>query len=154
MLFTFIISCKSTQGVAGTTSANPSGTKGIVASHYKNNVNFDTASGRIKLTMEKGGDKQSFTLSYRAKKGEVIWISAPLGVIKAKITQDKVAFFNRLDQEYFDGDFSYLSKELGVDVNFESLEHLLWGGTIVDLKSLNLKSQKSNEGYLLKIKIR
>ena len=77
-------------------------------------------------------------LSFRMEKDKTIWISAPLGVAKALITPEKAEYYNRLDSSFFSGDFSYISKLLGIDVGFNELQNLLLGNA---LYSLNFKSE-------------
>ena len=61
------------------------------------------------------------------KKGEAIWLSAPLGMAKGLITKDKVQVYNKLNNTYFEGDYSISEKYLGVHLGFEALENLLLG---------------------------
>ena len=46
---------------------------------------------------------------------------------KALITKDKVQFYNKLDNTYFEGDYTISEKYLGVHLGFEALENLLLG---------------------------
>ena len=83
------------------------------------------------------------------EKDKAIWISAPLGIVKAYITPDRVSFYNKLENEYFDGDFSYLSDLLGTEVDFSILQNLLTGQAIIDLRQGKYDIGISNESYRL-----
>jgi hypothetical protein len=81
------------------------------------------------------------------KKDEVIWLSAPLGVIKVLITPGRVSFYNKLSNEYFDGDYSYLSEILGSDVDFRKLQNLLIGKSLMDLEGRSYNLRHSSDAY-------
>jgi hypothetical protein len=83
------------------------------------------------------------------KKDEVIWLSAPLGVIKVMITPGRVSFYNKLNNEYFDGDYSYLNEILGSEVDFEKLQNLLLGQSMMKLEGRSYDLRYSSEAYEL-----
>ena len=80
-------------------------------------------------------------------------MSAPLGIVKAYITPDRVSFYNKLQNEYFDGDFSYLSELLGTEVDFSILQNLLTGQAIVDLRQEKYGIDLFEESYRLTPKL-
>jgi hypothetical protein len=86
------------------------------------------------------------------EKDKAIWLSAPLGIVKAYITPDRVSFYNKLDNEYFDGDFSYLSGILGTDLDFEKVQNLLLGDALFDLRDEKYAMDIANNYYRLKPK--
>ncbi|NKI26805.1 DUF4292 domain-containing protein [Arenibacter sp. 6A1] len=137
VLYIFVImavSCKSTKiSSDGTVDENMSA-KAVIRNHYYSHLNFKTLSGRIKVDYSDGHGSQGVNVSIRMEKDKAIWLSAPLGVVKAFITPKRVSFYNKLDNEYFDGDFSYLSKLLGTDIDFEKIQSLLLGEALVDLR--------------------
>lgn len=113
-----------TQGVADTSLRG----KEILEKHQETFPAFETLAGTLTVTYSKAGKiGQAIPLSFRMKKGETIWLSAPLGMAKALITKDKVQFYNKLDNTYFEGDYSISEKYLGVHLGFEALENLLLG---------------------------
>ncbi|MCM5662230.1 DUF4292 domain-containing protein [Galbibacter mesophilus] len=124
--------------------------KNIIANHYKNELDFETLTGRIKIDYSDGENSQGVTVSIRMKKDEAIWISAPLSVVKALITPDRVSFYNKLDNTYFDGDFSYLNNLLGADLNFEMVQNLLLGQAVFNLKEQPYYAASVANKYQLK----
>ncbi len=113
-----------TQGVADTSLRG----KEILEKHQETFPAFETLAGTLTVTYSKAGKiGQAIPLSFRMKKGETIWLSAPLGMAKALITKDKVQFYNKLDNTYFEGDYTISEKYLGVHLGFEALENLLLG---------------------------
>ncbi len=152
LLLGFITSCKSTKTiVAGEVDASLS-TKRIIQNHYQNQLNFETLSGRLKIDYNDGENSQTVSVSLRMKKDETVWISALFGVVKAKITPDKVSFYNKLQNEYFDGDFSYLSNLLGTELDFDKVQNLLLGNAVLDLREEKYSSSIKDGNYGLEPK--
>ena len=152
LLLVVVASCKSSKIItSGEVDANLS-SKAVIKSHYANALDFKTISGRMKIDYEDKNASQGFNVSLRIEKDKAIWISATLGVVKAYITPNRVSFYNRLDNSYFDGDFSYLSKLLGTELNFEKVQSLLLGEALLDLRKDKYDVSISNENYELKPK--
>ena len=113
-----------TQGVADTSLRG----KEILEKHQETFPAFETLAGTLTVTYSRVGKiGQAIPLSFRMKKGEAIWLSAPLGMAKVLITKDKVQVYNKLNNTYFEGDYSISEKYLGVHLGFEALENLLLG---------------------------
>lgn len=128
-------------------------TKRIIQNHYSKALDFSTLSGKVKIDYFDGDKKQGVTVSLRMKKGEAIWISAPLGIFKAYITPNRVSFYNKLEGEYFDGDFDYLSDLLGTAMDFKKMENVLLGNTVLDLRKARYVSSVSQDSYMLQPKV-
>lgn len=152
VLMLLIFSCKSKKVVSdGTVDANMSA-KAIIRTHYINQINFKTLSGRMKIAYFDGESTKSVTVSLRMKKDKAIWISAPLGIVKAYVTPNRVTFYNKLQNEYFDGDFSYLSSMLGTQLDFDKIQNLLLGQALFDLRDAKYEASISETDYILKPK--
>lgn len=115
-------------------------------------IDFNTLSGRLGIDYSDGESSQSMTVSFRMKRDEVIWMSAFMGVVKVYITPERVSFYNKLQNEFFDGDFDYLSDLLGSDIDFEKLQNLLLGQAVVDLRQEKYELEYTQEAYQLKPK--
>ncbi len=152
ILLVVFASCKSTKIItSGEVDANLS-SKAVIKSHYANALAFKTISGKMKIDYEDKNASQGFSVSLRMEKDKAIWISATLGVVKAYITPNRVSFYNRLDNTYFDGDFSYLSKLLGTELDFEKVQNLLLGEALLDLRKDKYDVSIASENYELKPK--
>jgi len=146
------ISCKTTSvGTVGAINEDISA-KAVIRNHYYSHINFKTLSGRMKIDYSDGSATQSVSVTFRMEKDKAIWLSAPLGIVKAYITPDRVSFYNKLDNEYFDGDFSYLSQLLGTDLDFEKVQNLLLGDALFDLRDEKYSMDITNKYYQLKPK--
>lgn len=144
--------CKSAKTITGGEVDTKISTKRIIENHYANISEFRTLSGRVKIDYSDGDRNQGVSVSFRMEKDKVIWISAPLGMVKAHITPERVSFYNKLQNEYFDGDFSYLSDLLGTELDFHKVQNLLLGNAVFDLRDERYASSINQEGYELKPK--
>ncbi len=149
LLFT-LGACKSTKSITGGEVDSRLSAKNIINAHYSNQPKFKTLRGRVKIDYANGDESQGVNVSLRMEKDKVIWMSAPLGVVKAHITPNKVSFYNKLQNEYFDGDFSYLSDLLGTELDFEKVQNLLLGNAVLDLRKEKFNSEVYNGNYQLK----
>lgn len=145
-------SCGSTRLLADGSVNESLSIKGIIRNHEAGSSRFRTLSGRLGIDYSDGEESQSVTVSLRMKRNEVIWMSAPLGVIKVYITPQRVSYYNKLNNEFFDGDFSYLSRLLGAEIDFEKLQNLLLGQSMVSLQGRNYELQYTADTYELKPK--
>ena len=154
ILFSIVLlllsSCKSSRILSAKDLDENLSTKAIVRNHYQSELNFKTLSGRMKIDYSDGSASQGISVSLRMEKDKAIWISAPLGIVKAFITPDRVTFYNKLDNEYFDGDFSYLSNIVGTDLDFEKVQNVLLGQALFDLRDERYDVEISNNNYQLK----
>lgn len=147
-----VFSCKSTNVIkSGTVDENLTA-KAIIRNHYYSHLSFKTLSGKVRIDFSDGETTQSVSVSLRMEKDKAIWLSAPLGIVKAYITPERVSFYNKMDNEYFDGNFSYLSQLLGTDLDFEKVQNLLLGEALFDLRDEKYMVDIANDNYLLKPK--
>ncbi|MFK7811543.1 MAG: DUF4292 domain-containing protein [Maribacter sp.] len=146
----FLISCKSSKVLTyGEVNENLSA-KTIIKTHYQNEIDFKTLSGKMKVEYSSGDDNQGVSLSLRMEKDKAIWLSAPLGLVKAYITPNRVSFYNKLENQYFDGDFSYLSNLLGTELDFQKVQNLLLGQALLNLKEGKYDLEVADKNYQLK----
>lgn len=114
---------------------------------------FNTLNASLKGSYDDGKEKYSINVSLRMEKDETIWISAKLmGLIplaKLMLTPDKVMFYDKINKQYFDGDYSLLSKWLGVEVEYSQVQNLLLGRLMFEEPYKNYDFQENDEGYVL-----
>ena len=149
-LSVFFLGCKSTRVVTSTnTSINRSLTKRqLIKTHKKTACDFNTLQAKVKIDVKSGDTDNGYSVSLRVEKDKIIWLSAPLGLVRAKITKEEVQFYNKLDKSYYRGDYNFFSKYLGVTVNFEMLQDLILGNFLKDIQpsqtTLNYKDDTYN----------
>lgn len=160
LLFAVLVfaSCKTKQAAVTSVNAAPTDKQAqeIVNHHLASFPAFKTLSGNLQVTFDDGKNQQSLPFSFRMEKDKVIWISAPLGIAKMMATPEKVQYYNRLDSTFFDGDFSYLSTLLGVEIGFNELQNLLLGNALYPFPSTPQQGYihllpEDNQRYNLKI---
>lgn len=144
-----MVGCKSTKVVTNSGEVANLSARNVIKNHYKNALKFNTIRGKLKVKFNDGKTEESFTLSLRMKKDEAIWLSATLSLVKVYITPEKVSFYNKLDNTYFDGDFALLSNFLGTELNFEKVQNLLIGTALYDLKKEKYRTEIKDKTYEL-----
>ncbi len=150
MTLIFLIGCKSAKPVIVAGPDENISVRSIIKNHYKNELQFTTLRGRVRIAYNDGRSTSNLGVSLRMKRDKAIWISAPLGVVKAYITPDRVSFYNKLDQQYFDGDFVYLSRIVGTDLDFQKVQNILFGQALFDLRQESYEAQLNDSYYQLK----
>lgn len=136
--FIFILSlcfgCKSTKSLTSTGSIKESMTaKQIIKENKRQTADFNTLQAKVKIDFTDGEKSNGVSVTLRLEKDKVIWLSAPLGAARAMITPQKVSYYNKLENEYFDGDYSLLSELLGIELDFNKVQNLLLGEMIFEL---------------------
>ena len=149
---TFVASCKSTKGLAsGEANLNLS-LKQLIKENARRSPDFRTLQSKLKITYSHDGDEQTHAVTFRMKKDEVIWINSAFSVIRAMITPERVSFYNKLDNTFFDGDYQYLSNLLGIDLDFSKVQNLLLGEVLYSLKEDTYKLSIIDNAYVLQPK--
>jgi len=151
-LLGIVFSCKTNKGITDGSVTETLSAKAIVKAHYQNQLSFNTLSGKLKINYSDGESSQGVSVSLRMQKDKAIWMSAPFGMVKVLITPERVSFYNKLENEYFDGNFSYLSNLLGTDLDFEKVQNLLLGEALFDLRKEKYHATIANKNYQLKPK--
>lgn len=145
--------CKSTKNVASNGELdNKLSSRQLIKEHTKAFANFKTLQSRVKVEYLQGDMEQTHSINLRIEKDKTIWLSATLGIVRAKITPSKVSFYNKLDNTYFDGDFSLLSDLLGTELDFKKVQNLLLGEALFDLSTNSYKAEIFDKSYLLQPK--
>lgn len=145
-----ILGCKSAKRVTSSGELDTKlSAKQIIKEHQNQNLKFKTLQSKVKVEYIKGDQEQSYTINLRMEKDKVIWISATLGIVRAKITPESVGFYNKLDNTFFDGDFTLISDLLGTELNFENLQNILIGETFLNLNDQKYKADTFENSYTL-----
>lgn len=144
--------CKSTKTIGNEKANFNLSTRQLIKENTKQAAKFQTIQSKLKITFEQEGKSQTHSVNFRAEKDKVLWINASFSVIRAMVTPEKVSFYNKLDNTYFDGDFKYLSDLLGTELDFQKVQNLLFGETLYQLKSGEYVSTVDDESYIVQPK--
>lgn len=124
----------------------------IIDGHYANKRDFSTAYIKASVRYEDAKNKQNVSAEIRIKKDEIILVSIRLlGITMAKalITPTEVKYYEKINGEYFEGDYAALAKFLGTDLDFQKVQHLLIGQAMDNLKSGNYTASTQDNLYKL-----
>lgn len=110
-------------------------------------ASFDQATVKASLLIKYKGkeDMPNINGSLRMIKDSIIWLNfSKLGfpVAKLRITPNEVSFYEKIGKTSFEGNFELISQWLGTDFDFEKIQNLFLGESL-----LNLEGQK----YLVNI---
>ncbi|MBT8268024.1 MAG: DUF4292 domain-containing protein [Bacteroidia bacterium] len=142
--------CKSAKRVSASGELdNKISSTRLIKAHQKNEVDFKTLQSKVKVEYVQGEKSQSHSVNLRMEKDKVIWLSATLGIVRVKITPEKVSYYNKLDNTYFDGDFTLISDFLGTDLNFNNVQNILLGEALFNLDSRPYDSDIHENSYVL-----
>ncbi|NHN25730.1 DUF4292 domain-containing protein [Flavobacterium jejuense] len=153
ILVVFIFSCKSKKAITeeGVANKELSSIK-IIQGHYKNEKDFKTIAIRANAKYKDESQSHSVNADIRIKKDEIIWINVKIlgfPVAKVLITPEKVSYYEKLNNTYFEGDFSVLSNWLGTDLDFYKVQNLLLGSPVDNLKKEKYETEIENNLYKL-----
>lgn len=151
-LFISSFSCKSTKNAAHGEADFGLSTKQLIKENEKQEASFKTLQAKLRIQYSQDGKSQTHSLTFRAKKDEALWINAAFSVIRAMATPEKVRFYNKLDNTYFDGSYEYLSQLLGTELDFNQVQNLLLGETIFKLNKEGYTSEVSDNVYVVQPK--
>jgi hypothetical protein len=152
LLVFLVFNCRSSRTISGGEANFKLSTKQLLKENSKLTPVFNTMQSKLKITYNQDGNEQSYTVNFRAKKDEMLWISATFSVVKALVTPEKVSFYNKLDNTYFEGDYKYLSDLLGTELNFQKVQNLLLGEAIFSLNANTYDVSVNEEAYILQPK--
>lgn len=152
LVFILVTSCGSRKGITSTDPDEDAAVAGVISNHYNKEADFKTMQGKLRVQYQTEDRTQAVTVTYRMKKNDTIWMSGQLlGIPLAKvlITPDSVFFYEKISQQYFEGDFRLLSDLLGTPLDFQKVQNLLLGQTIYDLRDERYELSQSAQGYQL-----
>ncbi|MFD2551569.1 DUF4292 domain-containing protein [Bizionia sediminis] len=152
LLMLVVISCKPVVNLtAGKANLNLS-KKEVLKVHNQATPKFKTMQAKVRVVYAAHNKEQTHTVTLRMETDKAIWINSALNLIRVLITPEKVQFYNKLDNTYFDGDFSYLSDLLGTELDFAKVQNLLLGNAIFDLDKQHFNMSVYNQAYLFQPK--
>ncbi len=129
-------SCKSKAIVAEGKASEMLTPDKIISNHYANRKDFSTLYIKAAAHYEDDKQSQNVTAEIKIKRNEMILVSIRfLGITMAKalITPQNVKYYEKINGNYFEGDYSTLSKWLGTDLDFNKVQNMLLGQALDNL---------------------
>ncbi|MGJ5642961.1 DUF4292 domain-containing protein [Formosa sp. S-31] len=155
VLFVFIgvfSGCKSTKTLTGTDANLNLNTKQVLRENSKQTARFKSLSAKIKANYFEGDNVKSVVVNLRMEKDKTIWLNGPFSAARLLVTPEKVSFYNKLDNTYFEGDFKLLSDFVGTDLDFNKVQNLLLGEALFGLEESTYSASVNNDLYLVQPK--
>lgn len=125
----------------------------LMSELLKNEVHFTTFSAKSAISVENNGTNNAFKSTIRIQKDSAIWVSiTPLfGIELARVllTRDSLKVINRINAEYFIGDYEYFYSKYDVALDFETIQSMLLGNKVDFEEDEKLKFSIDNEKYYL-----
>ncbi|WP_298899878.1 DUF4292 domain-containing protein [uncultured Psychroserpens sp.] len=153
LIITLGISCKSARSVVASGKIDDKlSAKQLIKENGKRDAKFKTLQAKVKIDIIQDLKESSYTLNLRMEKDKTIWISATLGLARAIITPNSVRFYDKINSQYFDGDYKLLSDLLGIELNFDKVQSLLIGEPLYDLNDDKYIISTNENSYILQPK--
>ncbi|TMM29919.1 DUF4292 domain-containing protein [Polaribacter aestuariivivens] len=146
-------SCKAKKYVMGTpVIAEKMSAKKVAKKHVSVYFDKQTIDAKLSANFDNGKINQSISVYMRIDKDKVIWLKGTkfITIFKAKITPTSVSYYSPYAKNYFEGNFSILEKILGTEINYNQLQNLLLGQSILDLKENKQDVEIVNNTYVLR----
>ncbi len=147
------ISCKSAKVDHGNIAYLS--TKTILKKNKELKFTPDYLKSNLTVKYKGKADIPTLNAALRIAKDSVIWISfSKLGfpVGKMLIEPNRVRFYEKLNQSYFDGDFELISNWMGTNFDFNMVQNLFYGEALFELKKNQLLSEIDQNSYKLSAK--
>lgn len=149
--------CKSKLNVVGESNATKSlSSAKIIKNHYQNNRDFKNVYIKANARYQDAKQTQNVTAEIRIKKDEAILVSIRffgITMAKALITPLEVKYYEKINSEFFEGDYTTLSRWLGTDLDFFKVQNLLTGEALDNLNDGNYTASIAENLYKLESKL-
>ena len=104
----------------------------LIAKIQQAQPQFSTANvNKMTLALEMGERKVNVSATCKIKKDSAIYVSIQpfmgIELFKAELTRDSLHVYDKMNNRYYALDYAYFSKRFGVNVDFNSLQALLFG---------------------------
>lgn len=153
LLSVVLFSCKAKMATIGESDATTSlSASKIIRNHYKNTRDYKSMYIKASARYQDSKQTQNVTAEIRIKKNEAILVSIRfLGITMAKalITPKEVKYYEKINGEFFEGDFTTLSKWLGTDLDYYKVQNLLTGEALDNLNEGSFKASIEDKLYKL-----
>lgn len=153
LLFTIVLtSCKTTKNMMSfKATAKEMSAKKVARKHIAANFDRETIDAKLKVNFDNEKTNQSLSVSMKIKKDEVIWLKGTkfITIFKAEITPTSVRYYSSVFKNYFEGDFSMIEQLLGVKINFEQLQNLFLGQSLLNVRKEDQGVAIVNNTYVL-----
>jgi hypothetical protein len=145
-------SCKSTRPLIKA-PLKEEGPDFLYTNLVQNEFQSDWYSVKFDASYTDKKNTNDFKGQIRIRRDSLIWITITpaLGIemFRMIITNDSVKYFNRLNKEYFTGDYALVSEFLKIDIDYDILQALLLGNDFQFYETNSFRASIDNLEYKL-----
>jgi len=128
MIFT---GCKTTRSIAKKGATEESQIAQLIQKVQKAQPNFNTANvSKMAMEFDLNERKVNVLATCKIRKDSAIFLSIQpfmgIELYKAEIMPDSIRVFDKMNRKYYVMDYTSMSKRFGVDINFTSLQALIF----------------------------
>lgn len=152
LLSIVLTSCKANKNMMDANAiAKETSAKKVAKKHVAANFDKKTIDSKLKVNFNNGKINQSLTVNLQIEKDKAIYLKGTklITIFKAMITPTSVRYYSPFAKHYFEGDFSMIKEFLGVEINFEQLQNLFLGQSLVNVKEEKQDLRIENNQYIL-----
>lgn len=134
------LNCKSTSIQSPINNKDIENKNNVLDKIYQKNIDFETMFIKSNVKFEDEDQSQRISVDIKIKKDKIIWVNVKLlgyPLAKAYITPQNVKFFEKINNSYFEGDFSSISNLLGTELDFEKIQNMILGLSLEKIDSKN-----------------
>ena len=118
-----------------------------------NELPYEWFSAKFSAEYRKNRKETSFNGHIRVRKDSLIWMSLTpmLGIeaLRVVITQDSVKMINRLNDTWFAGDYAYINRFLGTNIDYDLLQAFLLGHDLHQYDTTRFRAAVDGTEYKL-----
>jgi hypothetical protein len=119
----------------------------------QNETKFKTLSGKADVEFKDNHHALNFKINYKIVKDSAIWVSiVPLlgiEVSRLMLTQDSVKYIDRINSQYFVGNYDYIAKIFGVNFDFDIIQSLIIANDLNTYDNEQFMARVDNNEYYL-----
>lgn len=151
ILITLVLaSCGAKKGLSSKGTINESMLpKQLIRENQRQIAKFKTLQAKLKVEYINDNNSQNHNVTLRMEKDKTIWLSAPLGLARVMLTQDSARFYDKINNQYYDGDYKLISDFLGTKLDFNSIQNMLLGEAIFGYKETKYAISDDGASYIL-----
>jgi ABC-type transporter MlaC component len=119
----------------------------------QNETKFAKLSGKADVEFKDKNHAVNFKINYKIVKDSAIWISiVPLlgiEVSRLMLTPDSVKYIDRINSQYFVGNYDYIAKIFGINFDFDIIQSLIIANDLKTYDNEQFMAKVDNEEYYL-----
>lgn len=132
LLLVFFSSCKTTRKITKTGAKQETQIAQLIEQIQKKQPQFTSANvSKMSLALNMSNREVNVNATCKIQKDSAIHLSIQpfmgIELFKAELTPDSLWVFDKMNKRYYAVDYGFFSKRFGVDVDFYSLQSLLFG---------------------------